>query len=73
FFPTPLHLLLILLIFFPTPNTTKQYPHIYIPQYIPSLPFILVTLFFPFLLNYLPQKSILPLLRLIPIYLRIKV
>ncbi|WP_186312907.1 cadmium resistance transporter, partial [Staphylococcus pettenkoferi] len=42
------------------------------PQYLPSVPLILLTLFFPFLLNYLPQKSILPLLPLIPIYLRIK-
>ncbi|WP_398573056.1 cadmium resistance transporter, partial [Staphylococcus epidermidis] len=53
---TPVDLLLIFLIFFPKPNTKNQYPHIYIGQYLPSLTFILLTLFFPFLLSCLPQK-----------------
>ena len=70
---TALDLLVILLIFFAKAKTKKEYRDIYIGQYVGSVTLIVVSLFFAFVLNYVPEKWILGLLGLIPIYLGIKV
>ena len=70
---TAVDLLVILLIFFARAQTKKEYRNIYIGQYVGSVTLIVVSLFFAFVLNYVPEKWILGLLGLIPIYLGIKV
>lgn len=70
---TAFDLLVILLIFFARAKTKKEYIDIYIGQYLGSIILILVSLFLAFVLNYVPEKWILGLLGLIPIYLGIKV
>lgn len=70
---TAVDLLVILLIFFARANNYQQYKDIYIGQYLGSLTLIFVSLFFAYVLNYVPDKWILGLLGLIPIYLGIKV
>ena len=70
---TALDLLVILLIFFARAKTRKEYRDIYIGQYVGSVTLIVISLFFAFVLNYVPEKWILGLLGLIPIYLGIKV
>ena len=70
---TALDLLVILLMFFARAKTRKEYRDIYIGQYVGSVALIVVSLFFAFVLNYVPEKWILGLLGLIPIYLGIKV
>ncbi|SCT23251.1 CadD family cadmium resistance transporter [Staphylococcus caeli] len=70
---TAVDLLVILLIFFAKASTKKEYRNIYIGQYLGSLILILVSLFFAFVLHYVPEKWMLGLLGLIPIYLGIKV
>lgn len=70
---TALDLLVILLMFFARANTRKEYRDIYIGQYVGSVALIVISLFFAFVLNYVPEKWILGLLGLIPIYLGIKV
>jgi cadmium resistance transport/sequestration family protein len=71
---TAVDLLVILLIFFARAKTKKEYRDIsYIGQYVGSVALIVVSLFFAFVLNYVPEKWILGLLGLIPIYLGIKV
>ncbi|WP_210135588.1 CadD family cadmium resistance transporter, partial [Staphylococcus sp. GDX8P80P] len=70
---TAVDLLVILLIFFARAKTRKEYRDIYIGQYLGSMILILVSLFLAFVLNYVPEKWILGLLGLIPIYLGIKV
>lgn len=70
---TAVDLLVILLIFFDRAKTRKEYRDIYIGQYVGSVTLIVVSLFFAFVLNYVPEKWILGLLGLIPIYLGIKV
>ena len=70
---TAVDLLVILLIFFARAKTRKEYRDIYIGQYLGSIILILVSLFLAFVLNYVPEKWILGLLGLIPIYLGIKV
>lgn len=70
---TAVDLLVILLIFFARAHTKKEYRNIYIGQYVGSVTLIVVSLFFAFVLNYVPEKWILGLLGLIPIYLGIKV
>ena len=70
---TAVDLLVILLIFFAKAKTKKEYRDIYIGQYVGSVALIVVSLFFAFVLNYVPEKWILGLLGLIPIYLGIKV
>ena len=70
---TAVDLLVILLIYFAKANTKKEYKDIYIGQYLGSLILIIVSLFLAFVLNYVPEKWILGLLCLIPIYLGIKV
>ena len=70
---TAVDLLVILLIFFARAQTKKEYRNIYIGQYVGSVTLIVVSLIFAFVLNYVPEKWILGLLGLIPIYLGIKV
>lgn len=70
---TAVDLLVILLIFFAKAKTKKEYRDIYIGQYVGSVTLIVESLFFAFVLNYVPEKWILGLLGLIPIYLGIKV
>ena len=70
---TALDLLVILLMFFARAKTRKEYLDIYIGQYVGSVALIVISLFFAFVLNYVPEKWILGLLGLIPIYLGIKV
>ena len=70
---TAVDLLVILLIFFARAKTRKEYRDIYIGQYVGSVTLIVISLFFAFVLNYVPEKWILGLLGLIPIYLGIKV
>lgn len=70
---TAVDLLVILLIFFARAKTRKEYRNIYVGQYLGSIILILVSLFLAFVLNYVPEKWILGLLGLIPIYLGIKV
>ena len=70
---TALDLLVILLMFFARAKTRKEYRDIYIGQYVGSVASIVISLFFAFVLNYVPEKWILGLLGLIPIYLGIKV
>lgn len=70
---TAVDLLVILFIFFARANTRKEYRDIYIGQYLGSVILILVSLFLAFVLNYVPEKWVLGLLGLIPIYLGIKV
>lgn len=70
---TALDLLMILLMFFARAKTRKEYRDIYIGQYVGSVALIVISLFFAFVLNYVPEKWILGLLGLIPIYLGIKV
>ena len=65
--------LVILLMFFARAKTRKEYRDIYIGQYVGSVTLIVISLFFAFVLNYVPEKWILGLLGLIPIYLGIKV
>ena len=70
---TAVDLLVILLIFFARAKTRKEYRDIYVGKYLGSIILILVSLFLAFVLNYVPEKWILGLLGLIPIYLGIKV
>jgi cadmium resistance transport/sequestration family protein len=70
---TAVDLLVFLLNFFARAKTRKEYRDIYIGQYVGSVTLIVVSLFFAFVLNYVPEKWILGLLGLIPIYLGIKV
>ncbi|GGB03120.1 CadD family cadmium resistance transporter [Macrococcus hajekii] len=70
---TALDLLVILLIFFARATTRKEYRDIYIGQYIGSGTLIIASLFFAYVLNYVPEKWILGLLGLIPLYFGIKV
>ncbi|MCE5001551.1 CadD family cadmium resistance transporter [Staphylococcus pseudoxylosus] len=70
---TAVDLLVILLIFFARANTKKEYRDIYIGQYVGSLALILISLFLAFVLNYVPEKWILGLLGIIPIYLGVRV
>lgn len=70
---TAVDLLVILLIYFARAKNTKQYKDIYIGQYLGSLFLILISLFFAYVLHYVPEKWILGLLGFIPIYLGIRV
>lgn len=70
---TAVDLIVILLIFFARAETRKQARDIYIGQYIGSLTLIGVSLFLAYVLNFVPEKWILGLLGLIPIYFGLKV
>ena len=65
--------LLVILLIFRASTDKKEYRNIYIGQYVGSVTLIVVSLFFAFVLNYVPEKWILGLLGLIPIYLGLKV
>ncbi|MBM0846808.1 cadmium transporter, partial [Staphylococcus epidermidis] len=52
---TAVDLLVILLIFFAKAKTKKEYRDIYIGQYVGSVTLIVVSLFFAFVLNYVPE------------------
>lgn len=70
---TAIDLLVILLIYFARAHTKKEYRDIYIGQFLGSITLIIISLFFAFVLYYVPEKWMLGLLGLIPIYLGIKV
>ena len=70
---TALDLLVILLIYFARVHTKKEYRDIYIGQFLGSGALIVISLFFAFVLHYVPEKWMLGLLGLIPLYLGIKV
>lgn len=70
---TAIDLLVILLIYFARVHTKKEYRDIYIGQFLGSMTLIIISLFFAFVLHYVPEKWMLGLLGLIPIYLGIKV
>lgn len=70
---TALDLLVILLIYFARAHTKKEYRDIYIGQFLGSGALIVISLFFAFVLHYVPEKWMLGLLGLIPLYLGIKV
>lgn len=70
---TAIDLLVILLIYFARAHTKKEYRDIYIGQILGSMTLIIISLFFAFVLHYVPEKWMLGLLGLIPIYLGIKV
>ena len=66
-------LLVILLIYFARATSSNHYKDIYVGQYLGSLILIIISLFFAYVLHYVPEKWILGLLGFIPIYLGLKV
>ncbi|RDY66948.1 cadmium transporter [Halobacillus trueperi] len=70
---TAVDLIVILLIFFARAESQKQVRDIYIGQYLGSLILIGISLFLAYVLNFVPEKWILGLLGLIPIYFGLKV
>lgn len=70
---TALDLLVILLIYFARAQTKREYRDIYIGQFLGSGALIVISLFFAFVLHYVPEKWMLGLLGIIPLYLGIKV
>ncbi|RIN55104.1 CadD family cadmium resistance transporter [Staphylococcus simulans] len=70
---TALDLLVILLIYFARAQTKREYRDIYIGQFLGSGVLIVISLFFAFVLHYVPEKWMLGLLGIIPLYLGIKV
>lgn len=69
---TAADLLVLLLIFFAKAKTKKQYIDIYVGQYLGSLALVAISLFLAYVLNFVPEKWILGLLGLIPIYFGLK-
>lgn len=70
---TAVDLLVILLIYFARAQTKREYRDIYIGQFLGSGALIVISLFFAFVLHYVPEKWMLGLLGIIPLYLGIKV
>lgn len=70
---TALDLLVILLIYFARAQTKREYRDIYIGHFLGSGALIVISLFFAFVLHYVPEKWMLGLLGIIPLYLGIKV
>lgn len=70
---TAVDLLIILMLFFAKRKSRKDIINIYLGQFLGSVSLILLSLFFAFVLNYIPSKEILGLLGLIPIFLGFKV
>ncbi|PTI87962.1 CadD family cadmium resistance transporter [Staphylococcus simulans] len=70
---TALDLLVILLIYFARAQTKREYRDIYVGQFLGSGALIVISLFFAFVLHYVPEKWMLGLLGIIPLYLGIKV
>ena len=70
---TAVDLLIILMLFFAKRKSRKDIINIYLGQFLGSVSLILLSLFFAFVLHYIPSKGILGLLGLIPIFLGLKV
>ena len=70
---TAVDLLIILMLFFAKRKSRKDIINIYLGQFLGSVSLILLSLLFAFVLNYIPNKEILGLLGLIPIFLGLKV
>ncbi|MFB9974611.1 CadD family cadmium resistance transporter [Allobacillus sp. GCM10007489] len=70
---TAFDLIAILLIFFAKAETKKQRRQIYIGQFIGSSTLIVISLFLAYVLGFVPDKWILGLLGLVPIYFGLKV
>src|SRR5574341_218741 len=70
---TAVDLLIILMLFFSKKKSRKDIINIYLGQFLGSVSLILLSLFFAFVLDYIPSKEILGLLGLIPIFLGLKV
>ena len=70
---TAVDLLIILMLFFAKRKSRKDIINIYLGQFLGSVSLILLSLFFAFVLNYIPSKEILGLLGLIPIFLGLKI
>ena len=70
---TAVDLLIILMLFFAKRKSRKDIINIYLGQFLGSVSLILLSLFFAFVLDYIPSKEILGLLGLIPIFLGLKV
>ena len=70
---TAIDLLIILMLFFAKRKSRKDIINIYLGQFLGSGSLILLSLFFAFVLNYIPSKEILGLFGLIPIFLGLKV
>ena len=70
---TAVDLLIILMLFFAKRKSRKDIINIYLGQFLGSVSLIFLSLFFAFVLNYIPSKEILGLLGLIPIFLGLKV
>ena len=70
---TAVDLLIILMLFFAKRKSRKDIINIYLGQFLGSVSLILLSLFFAFVLHYIPSKEILGLLGWIPIFLGLKV
>ena len=70
---TAVDLLIILMLFFAKRKSRKDIINIYLGQFLGSVSLILLSLLFAFVLNYIPNKEVLGLLGLIPIFLGLKV
>ncbi|WP_240375681.1 CadD family cadmium resistance transporter [Bacillus piscicola] len=70
---TALDLLVLLLIFFAKAKTKKQQRDIYVGQFIGSFTLITISLFLAYVLNFVPEKWILGLLGLVPVYFGLNV
>lgn len=69
---TAIDLLIILMLFFAKIKDKRGIRDIYIGQFLGSEILILVSLFFAVILHYVPDKRILGLLGIIPVYLGLK-
>lgn len=70
---TAVDLLIILIHFFAKIRDRKGIKDIYIGQFIGSGLLILISLFFAYILHFIPEKHLLGLLGLIPVFLGLKV
>ena len=70
---TAVDLLIILMLFFAKRKSRKDIINIYLGQFLGSVSLILLSLLFAVVLAYIPNKEILGLLGLIPIFLGLKV
>ena len=73
YFGTAVDLLIILMLFFAKRKSRKDIINIYLGQFLGSVSLISLSLLFAFVLHYIPNKEILGLLGLIPIFLGLKV
>src|SRR5690625_7806329 len=70
---TALDLIVLLLVFFAKAKTKKQKKDIYLGQFLGSFILITISLFLAYFLNFVPEKWMLGLLGLVPIYFGLKV